>query len=220
MRKIYIAFLGIAPYLNCNYVYNDTKVDNVKYIQEAMIKLLCKDFSESDKYIFFLTKDAEKENWNDKSENKGLANTLNEFIPKDNIIKISNFPEGKNENEIWKMFELIYEQINDNDEILVDITHSFRYIPMLMLLILNYAEYMKNYDYKSGLDLFKNKDNVFVLRTFSKIFGLASLRVGWGYGSKKIINALNVIKPPFNVSHIGQMAATESLKDQNFITPI
>ena len=80
-----------------------------------------------------------------------------------------------------------------------------------------YAEYMKNADYKSGLDLFKNKDNVFVLRTFSKIFGLASLRVGWGYGSKKIINALNVIKPPFNVSHLGQLAATESLKDQKFI---
>ena len=80
-----------------------------------------------------------------------------------------------------------------------------------------YAEYMKNTDYKSGLDLFKNKDNVFVLRTFSKIFGLASLRVGWGYGSKKIINALNVIKPPFNVSHLSQLAATESLKDKKFI---
>ena len=48
-----------------------------------------------------------------------------------------------------------------------------------------YAEYMKNVDYKSGLDLFKNKENVFILRTFSKIYGLASLRVGWGYGSKK-----------------------------------
>jgi histidinol-phosphate aminotransferase len=80
-----------------------------------------------------------------------------------------------------------------------------------------YAEYMKNTDYKSGLDLFKNKDNVFVLRTFSKIFGLASLRVGWGYGSKKIIKALNVIKPPFNVSHLAQLAATESLKDKKFI---
>jgi len=80
-----------------------------------------------------------------------------------------------------------------------------------------YAEYMKNTDYKSGLDLFKNKDNVFVLRTFSKIFGLASLRVGWGYGSKKIISALNVIKPPFNVSYLAQLAATESLKDKKFI---
>ena len=80
-----------------------------------------------------------------------------------------------------------------------------------------YAEYMKNRDYSSGLDLFKNKDNVFVLRTFSKIFGLASLRVGWGHGSKKIIDALNVIKAPFNVSHLAQLAATESLKDKNFI---
>jgi len=80
-----------------------------------------------------------------------------------------------------------------------------------------YAEYMKNRDYSSGLDLFKNKDNVFVLRTFSKIFGLASLRVGWGHGSKKIIDALNVIKAPFNVSHLAQLAATESLKDKDFI---
>ena len=80
-----------------------------------------------------------------------------------------------------------------------------------------YAEYMQNKDYKSGLDLFKNKSNVFVLRTFSKIFGLASLRVGWGYGSKNIIDALNVIKPPFNVSHLAQLAATESLKNKKFI---
>ena len=88
-----------------------------------------------------------------------------------------------------------------------------------ILLVIDdaYAEYMKNEDYKSGLELFKNMDNVFILRTFSKIFGLASLRVGWGYGSKKIIKALNIIKPPFNVSHIAQLAATEALKDKKFI---
>ncbi len=81
-----------------------------------------------------------------------------------------------------------------------------------------YAEYMKNNDYKSGLKLFKNKQNVFILRTFSKIYGLSSLRVGWGYGSKKIIKALNVIKPPFNVNEVAQKAAIESLKDNKFIT--
>jgi len=80
-----------------------------------------------------------------------------------------------------------------------------------------YAEYMKNPDYKSGLDLFKNKQNVFILRTFSKIYGLASLRVGWGYGSKKIIDGLNIIKPPFNVNEIAQKAAVESLKDSKFV---
>ena len=80
-----------------------------------------------------------------------------------------------------------------------------------------YAEYMKNLDYKSGLDLFKNKQNVFVLRTFSKIYGLSSLRIGWGHGSKKIIEALNIIKPPFNVNEVAQKAAIESLRDSKFI---
>jgi len=88
-----------------------------------------------------------------------------------------------------------------------------------ILLVIDdaYAEYMKNKDYLSGLELFKNKDNVFVLRTFSKIFGLASLRVGWGYGSKKIVDALNVIKPPFNINGVAQLATIESLKDKNFV---
>jgi histidinol-phosphate aminotransferase len=88
-----------------------------------------------------------------------------------------------------------------------------------ILLVLDdaYFEYMKNKDYKSSLDLFKNKDNVVVIRTFSKIYGLASLRVGWGYASKKIINAMNKIKPPFNVNQLAQIAATEALKDRNFI---
>ena len=89
-----------------------------------------------------------------------------------------------------------------------------------ILLVIDdaYAEYMKNLDYKSGLELFRNKNNVFILRTFSKIYGLASLRIGWGYGDKKIINALNQIKPPFNINEVAQLAAEESLKDTKFIS--
>ena len=88
-----------------------------------------------------------------------------------------------------------------------------------ILLVLDdaYFEYMTNKDYKPSLDLFKSKDNVIVIRTFSKIYGLASLRVGWGYASKKIISAMNLIKPPFNVNQLAQTAATEALKDKNFI---
>tara|TARA_B100000963_G_scaffold313457_1_gene291407 strand:+ start:3375 stop:4460 length:1086 start_codon:yes stop_codon:yes gene_type:complete len=81
-----------------------------------------------------------------------------------------------------------------------------------------YAEYMINKNYKSGLDLFKNNQNVFILRTFSKIYGLSSLRIGWGFGSKQIINALNLIKPPFNVNEVAQKAAAEALKDNKFIS--
>ena len=88
-----------------------------------------------------------------------------------------------------------------------------------ILLVLDdaYFEYIKDKNYKSGLDIFKNKNNVIILRTFSKIYGLAALRVGWGYGSKNIIYALNKIKPPFNVNQIAQKVAKEALKDKKFV---
>ena len=80
-----------------------------------------------------------------------------------------------------------------------------------------YDEYMKKKDYASGLKLFKKNENVIILRTFSKIYGLASLRIGWGYGPKKIIDAMNIIKPPFNVNMAAQLAAVAALNDKSFI---
>ena len=80
-----------------------------------------------------------------------------------------------------------------------------------------YDEYMKKKDYVSGLKLFRNSSNVIVLRTFSKIYGLASLRIGWGYGPKKIIDAMNKIKPPFNINAVAQLAAVAALNDKIFI---
>ena len=80
-----------------------------------------------------------------------------------------------------------------------------------------YFEYMMNKDYSSGLNIFKNFSNVFILRTFSKIHGLASLRVGWGYGDKKIIKELYKIKPPFNVNKFAQDCAVEALYDKKHI---
>tara|TARA_Y100000590_G_scaffold27221_1_gene30535 strand:+ start:22 stop:1101 length:1080 start_codon:yes stop_codon:yes gene_type:complete len=80
-----------------------------------------------------------------------------------------------------------------------------------------YNEYINKKDYTSGLKLFKKSNNVIVLRTFSKIYGLAALRIGWGYGSKKIIDAMNIIKPPFNVNMAAQLAAKAALNDKNFI---
>ena len=80
-----------------------------------------------------------------------------------------------------------------------------------------YDEYMKKKDYVSGLKLFKKNENVIILRTFSKIYGLASLRIGWGYGPRKIIDAMNIIKPPFNVNMAAQLAAVAALNDKSFI---
>ena len=76
-----------------------------------------------------------------------------------------------------------------------------------------YFEYMNLKNYECGLKLFSKYKNVIVTRTFSKIYGLAGLRIGWGYASKNIINSLNEIKPPFNVSRPALFAASAAIKD-------
>ena len=84
-----------------------------------------------------------------------------------------------------------------------------------ILLVIDdaYFEYVKQKDYVSALKLFSNYKNVMVTRTFSKIYGLAGLRVGWGYGPKEIIDVLNKIKPPFNVNRAALFAASAAVKD-------
>ena len=67
------------------------------------------------------------------------------------------------------------------------------------------------------MQLFSNFKNVIVTRTFSKIYGLAGLRVGWGYGSKEIINSLNQYKPPFNVNSPALFAAEAAIKDNAWL---
>ena len=76
-----------------------------------------------------------------------------------------------------------------------------------------YFEYVKDKNYLPGMKIFSNSKNVIVTRTFSKIYGLAGLRIGWGYGPKNLIYALNKVKPPFNINRAALFAAVESIKD-------
>ena len=80
-----------------------------------------------------------------------------------------------------------------------------------------YYEYVKDKNYLSGMKLFSNYKNVIITRTFSKIYGLAGLRIGWGYGPKNLMNALNQIKPPFNINRAALFAAAESIKDVRWL---
>ena len=76
-----------------------------------------------------------------------------------------------------------------------------------------YFEFLNTSDFTSGLELFKDFPNVIVTRTFSKIYGLAGLRLGWGYSSKDIIDSIYQIKPPFNVNRTALAAGIEAIKD-------
>ncbi len=79
-----------------------------------------------------------------------------------------------------------------------------------------YCEFLNSEDFISGLDLFKDSDNVLITRTFSKIYGLAGLRLGWGYSSKEIIDSMYQIKPPFNVNRTAIAAGAEAIKDNQW----
>ena len=79
-----------------------------------------------------------------------------------------------------------------------------------------YFEFLDSEDFRSGLDLFKDSANVLITRTFSKIYGLAGLRLGWGYSSKEIIDAMYQIKPPFNVNRTAIVAGIEAIKDNEW----
>ena len=80
-----------------------------------------------------------------------------------------------------------------------------------------YFEFLNKEDFTSGLDLFKDDANVLVTRTFSKIYGLAGLRLGWGYSSKEIIDSMYKIKPPFNVNRAALSSGIEAIKDNEWI---
>jgi len=79
-----------------------------------------------------------------------------------------------------------------------------------------YFEFINSDNFSSGLDLFKDSANVLITRTFSKIYGLAGLRLGWGYSSKEIIDSMNQIKPPFNVNRAALAAGIEAIKDSEW----
>jgi len=79
-----------------------------------------------------------------------------------------------------------------------------------------YFEFINSDNFSSGLDLFKDAANVLVTRTFSKIYGLAGLRLGWGYSSKEIIDSMYQIKPPFNVNRAALAAGSEAIKDSQW----
>ena len=88
-------------------------------------------------------------------------------------------------------------------------------LPPTALLVLDaaYAEYVRRNDYESGIELVATTDNVVMTRTFSKIYGLASLRLGWMYGPSHVIDAVNRIRGPFNVNGPAIAAGIAAIRD-------
>lgn len=92
-------------------------------------------------------------------------------------------------------------------------------VPEQVMVVLDeaYAEYVCDPQYSNGIALLAKYPNLVVLRTFSKIYGLASLRIGYGVGSPSVIKLINQVREPFNTSRIGQAAALASISDKEFV---
>lgn len=89
---------------------------------------------------------------------------------------------------------------------------------IVLVLDSAYAEYVDEADYEDGVTLARDTPNVLMTRTFSKIYGLAAERIGWAYGAPPLIDALNRIRGPFNVTTVGQAGAIAALADQAWVT--
>jgi len=89
-------------------------------------------------------------------------------------------------------------------------------LPAHVLLVLDaaYAEYVRRNDYAAGLELVAGAQNVVMTRTFSKIYGLASLRLGWMVGPEAVVDAINRIRGPFNVNGAAIAAGVAAIADQ------
>jgi histidinol-phosphate aminotransferase len=96
-----------------------------------------------------------------------------------------------------------------------EVKRLHRALPAHVLLVLDaaYAEYVRRNDYEAGIELVATSDNVVMCRTFSKIYGLAALRLGWLYGPGHVVDAINRIRGPFNVNAAAMAAGIAAIQD-------
>lgn len=152
-RKVFISILGTGLYGKCKYTAENFCSNETKFAQQATLEFInAKEWTEKDKVFIVLTEKAKELNWDSterfdsKTEKlikySGLKHVLaNMHLPIEP--EEISIPDGKNEDEMWKIFNSIFEKLEEKDELYIDLTHSYRYLPMLMLVLSNYAKFLK-----------------------------------------------------------------------------
>lgn len=142
MARKFLSILGAGNYSTCFYQFKG--IYETMYIQEALTKKICNNWNDEDEIIIFLTKEARKKHWYNETIKEQRLSEILKINCRNIKIKDVDIPLGKDENEIWDVFNIILENISEKDEIIFDITNGFRSIPMLVMVILNYAKALKN----------------------------------------------------------------------------
>ncbi|MEE0912703.1 MAG: TIGR02221 family CRISPR-associated protein [Paludibacteraceae bacterium] len=163
-RKVFISVLGTGFYGKCKYTrgeYNSVKASETRFIQQSTLEYLnVYDWSKNDAAIFLLTSKAKSQNWNREIKSRVNFSTKEEeeYLGLEYVLEQMNLPveirpvdivDGKDEDEMWEIFNTLFNELKDGDELYFDLTHSFRYIPMLVLVLGNYSKFLKNVTIKS-----------------------------------------------------------------------
>lgn len=157
MARHLLSFLGTFPYKETNYQYGKDTHQS-RYVLDALLHTACKGWGQGDKVTVFVTQQAREKNWEDhtiknpeteESEfQEGLKSVLekmySEIKPEDKPdIKAADIPDGNTESEIWELFAKMNDEIEEGDELYIDITNSFREIPLLMTATAIFARSVK-----------------------------------------------------------------------------
>lgn len=156
-RKLFISFLGTGFYQEC--IYHDKEHDYQKsrFIQCATLEQIgAKQWGTNDAVRIFITDSAKTANWsktittrqNFKTKEEmpytGLETEIEKMQLKANVAAVHGVPDGKDEAEMWQIFQIVFDEIEEGDELFIDLTHAFRYLPMLVLVLSNYAKFLKH----------------------------------------------------------------------------
>lgn len=223
-RNVFLSFLGTTDFIACNYFLSEEKVDNVRFVQEALVKILCKEWSEKDKIFILLTDEARQKNWEDDGHidkntgrplrREGLKKRLLNAGCNAEIVGV-DIPVVKNMNDANTLFEIVYKLFEKRDNVYYDITHSFRMSPFLVGSVLNYSSVVKEIKVKGvyygalealgPIEKVKNMD--LVDRNVPIIdLGYFNILSEWAFGAEEFILNGSAKK----ISNLVKMGMTEN----------
>jgi CRISPR-associated Csx2 family protein len=150
--------MGATTYQLTEYYFNDDAnfiSSPFYYVQAAIFEKVLTDWNASDSVIVFTTQDAFKYNYENRLtdtrkktvvENDGLHKHLEQLkkLGKIGTVQHREIPDGNNKEEIWQIFQTIFDEIQEKDEVYFDITNGFRSLPMLGMVLIDYAKVLRN----------------------------------------------------------------------------
>lgn len=160
-RRVFLSVLGVAFYETCRYRKDDFTGSETLFVQKSLLEYLQQQENwggENDLVLMLLTDLARKNNWDKNLETRFCAKLQKEVAYQglEKILLDMNLsyqdiaiPDGKDSEQMWEIFEVIFDELQEGDELYLDITNSFRYLPMLLVVLVNYAKLLKNVKVKA-----------------------------------------------------------------------